>query len=82
MQDRLDRINGRFQHPDVGNGGHQESHCRWDAHQMAICARWAAIGRIRAGRFAPPGAGTVAVSNKTRDRSIVSASPKRRRYTW
>jgi len=44
---------------------------------MALRALFAAIRWIRPGRFAPPGAGTVAESKAALDQSILSASPSR-----
>jgi hypothetical protein len=39
-------------------------------HKMALRARFAAIRRIRPGRFAPPGAATLDASMAARDQSI------------
>jgi len=61
----------------------------WDAvsfdHNRALRARFAAIRRIRAGGFAPRGAGPLAESRAARDQSIWSTCPKRfksRRWSW
>jgi hypothetical protein len=49
---------------------------------MALGSQLAAIRRILAGLFAPPGAGTLALSSDARSQSIRSASCKRCRQTW
>lgn len=83
--DGLYSIDGGFHHLDVMDMGSRERHRQRDSvsvdHKMALRARFAAILRIRPGRFAPPGAGTVAESMQARDQSILSASPSRSRST-
>lgn len=84
--DRLNGIEGRFHHPAVVDVGCREGHRQRDAvlvdHKMALRPLFAAIRRIRPGRCAPPGAGTVAESKEARDQSILSASPSRSSSAW
>ncbi len=83
---RLNRINGRFQHLAVMHIGCRLGYGERDAlpvdHNMALRARFPAIRRIRAGLRSPPGAGTLAESSATRVQSILSASPRRSSNTW
>lgn len=79
--DRLNSIDHLLEHHRVVLVGPRELRCQWDAlpvdHNMPLRARFASIRRIRAGFFAPPGAGILAASSEARDQSILSASPKR-----
>ncbi len=63
---------GRFMHI-----GRRMPYDEWDSssfdHKMALRARFAAIRWVRAGRFAPPGAGTMPASRLARDQSNCSA---------
>ena len=56
---------------------HRERDASAVDHEMTLRARFASIGRIRSGLFAPPGAGTLAESKDALDHSILSALPKR-----
>src|SRR5919202_5004757 len=51
-------------------------------HHMPFRAGFAAIRRIRAGRFAAPFARTVTLSTLARDQSIPSRSPRRCSRVW
>jgi hypothetical protein len=63
---------------DIGRGVlyRERNACRV-YHEMALGTLFAAIGRIRPGLFAPPGADTAAESSEARDQSMRPASPKR-----
>ena len=86
LTDRRNGIQGHFQHPRVMDVGRREPHRERDAvgidHQMALRARFATIRRIRAGRFAPLLAGTLAESSAARDQSSLSASASRCSRVW
>jgi len=84
--DRLDRVDGLFQHLGVVHVGcrlhYGEGNTLPVDHKMALRARFAAICRVRTGLRSPPGAGTLAESSEARDQSILSASPRWSRSTW
>ena len=81
LLDRRDRIQDRLEHARVMDIGRRERHREGDPaavdHKMALRARFAAVRRIRSGRFAPLLAGTLAASNAARDQSSLSASARR-----
>lgn len=86
---RHNRVQRRLQLLAIVNVGRRERHCERDAgpvdHHMALAARFcplAAIRRIRAGRFAPFLAATLAESSAARDKSRLSAACKQRRLAW
>jgi len=72
--DRRNRIHDGFDHRHFIDVGRRQHHRQRDAvgidHKMALRARFAAIRRIRPGRFAPPGAATLDASMAARDQSI------------
>ncbi len=72
-----DRLHHRFQHGRLVHIGSCMPYDEWDSssfdHKMALRARFAAIRWVRAGRFAPPGAGTMPASRLARDQSNCSA---------
>jgi hypothetical protein len=72
-----DGIHHRFQHGRLVHIGSRVPYDEWDSssfdHNMALRARFAAIRWVRAGRFAPPGAGTMPASRLARDQSSCSA---------
>lgn len=72
-----DSIHHRFQHRcfvHIGGGmPYDERDSSSFDHKMALRARFAAIRWVRAGRFAPPGAGTMPASRLARDQSSCSA---------
>jgi hypothetical protein len=76
---RLDSVKRFCQHHRVVNIGGGNRYRKRDAfpvdHNMALRARFAAIRRVRACCFAPPGAATLAESSEARDQSILSAIP-------
>ena len=78
-EDRRDVVDKILEEARVMRVRGRESDDQGDApavdHQMALRARFAAIRRIRPGRFAPLFAGTLAASRLARDQSIWSASP-------
>jgi len=59
---------------------HQRNALSFD-HKMALRARFSSICWVRAGLFAPPGAGTRPASTQARDQSNWSASPSRSNKT-
>ena len=67
---------------DIGRcvTNHQRNALSFD-HKMALRARFSSIRRVRAGLFAPPGAGTIPASTQARDQSNCSASPSRSNKT-
>ena len=86
LPNRHDRIQGDFEHFGVVHIGRREGYRERDAcsvdHKMALRARFAAIRRIRADRFAPLLAGTLAESSEARDQSSFSASARRCSNSW
>jgi hypothetical protein len=68
-----DGIHHRFQHDRFVHMGTGMPYGKWDAssfdHKMTLRARFSAIRWVRAGRFAPPGAGTMPASRLARDQS-------------
>jgi hypothetical protein len=66
-----DGIHHRFQYGCFMHIGRRMSYDEWDAssfdHNMALRARFAAVRWVRAGRFAPTGAGTMPASRLARD---------------
>ena len=72
-----DGIHHCFQHSRVVHIGSRMPYCERDSssfdHKMALRARFSAIRWVRAGRFAPPGAGTMPASRLARDQSSCSA---------
>jgi len=81
LADRRHGIEHRLQHPavvDVGRGqGKGEGNPAGIDEKVALAARLAAIGRIRAGELAPLFAGTLAPSRAQRRQSIAFARPSR-----
>src|SRR5262249_42551225 len=84
--DRLHSVQGDFHQLAVRDIGPREGNGQRNPlpvdHNMALRARFAAIRWIRAGRWAPRGAGTVAESIAARVQSIWSASPKAFNKVW
>ena len=83
---RRDGIQSSGEHLAVVHIGCREPHCQrqssaFDQH-MALRARFAAIRRVGAAGFAPPGAGTLAESSEARDQSSRLASLKRWSKVW
>lgn len=76
-----DRIDGLLQQPRVVYVRPRHGHRKWQAvavyYNVALGPQLAAIRRILAGRFAPPGAGTLALSSDARVQSMRSASCSR-----
>jgi len=85
-RDRLDGIEHGCEGSAVGAVGRAEAHAQRDAaaldQHLLLRARLAAIGRIRAGNFAPLFAGTVRLSRLARDQSSRSALPNRSSSVW
>ena len=85
-EDRWDAVDQRLEEARVVQVRRREADDQGDApavdHKMALRARFAAIRRIRPGRFAPLFAGTLAESRLARDQSIWSASPNQSNNTW
>ena|SRR5579884_1337190 len=83
---RVNGIERLLQHLRVMHVGARKPHAQGDAsavdHNMALRARFAAIRRIRPGRFAPFLAGTLALSRAARDQSNLSASARRCSSSW
>jgi hypothetical protein len=81
-----DGIDSSFSHLDIMHVGSRLGHGKGNSssvdHKMALRARFAAIRWVRPGRFAPPGAGTLAESSEARDQSICSACPNLSNKTW
>ena len=81
LADRRHRVEHRLQHSavvDVGRGqDNGEGNAAGIDEQVALAARPAAIGRVRAGAFAPLFAGTLAASSEHRRQSIALARPSR-----
>ena len=81
-----DGIHHRFQHRRfVHIGGcvpYDERDSSSFDHKMALRARFSAIRWVRAGRFAPPGAGTMPASRLARDQSNCSASASVSNSFW
>src|SRR3954454_1579204 len=86
LADRRDGVYGLLQYLGVVNVRARVDHRERDApsvdHNMALRALLSFIRRIRAGLFAPPGAGTLAESNDALCQSISSALPKRSTSLW
>ena len=87
LADRRDGIEHRFQHlavVTVGRAQQAGERCAVAIdHNMALGARFAAIGRVRADFGAPFFAGTVALSRAVRLQSMWSALPSRsNRARW
>ncbi len=84
--DRRDGVERRLQQLRVMDVSGREDHGEGDAsgidHKMALRARFAPVRRIRAGRFAPPFAATLAESSDARDQSSFSASARRWSRVW
>src|SRR4029079_18633992 len=82
----FNQIDRRFEHLVVVHvGGRNRDAQRKPVsvdHKMALRARFAAVRWIRAGFFAPPGAGTVAASSEARLQSIWLAWPSRSSSIW
>ena len=78
---RWDGVNGVFEPlgiVDIGpRNRHRQRHTVTVDHDMALCAQLATIRRILASLFAPPGAGTLALSRDARVQSIRPASCSR-----
>ncbi len=83
---RRDGIQGGLEHLAVVHVGCREPHCERESipfdHKMALRAQFAAIRRVGAARFAPPGAGTLVESNEARDQSSRPASLSRWSRVW
>ena len=81
-----DGIHHRFQHRCFVHIGSRVPYDEWDSssfdHKMALRARFAAIRWVRAGRFAPPGAGTMPASRLARDQSSSSAPARVSNNFW
>ena len=81
LADRRHRVEHRLQHPagvDVGRGqGNGQGNAAGIDEKVALAARPAAIGRVRAGALAPLVAGTLAASSEHRRQSIALARPSR-----
>jgi hypothetical protein len=81
-----DGIHHRFQHGRFVHIGSCMPYDERDSssfdHKMALRARFAAIRWVRAGRFAPPGAGTLPASSDTRDQSNCSAPASFSNSAW
>ena len=68
---------------DVGGRvDHRERDALALYHEVAFCARFAPIGRVRTGFGAPRGAGTLDASSDALRQSICSASPRRSSRVW
>lgn len=78
LADGWNCIDHRLQHGSFVYIGSRMPYDEWDSssfdHKMALRARFAAIRWVRAGRCAPPGAGTMPASRLARDQSNCSAS--------
>jgi hypothetical protein len=85
-EDRRDVVDEVLEEPRVVRVRRREAEDQGDTsavdHKMALRARFAAIRRIRPGRFAPLFAGTLAASRLARDQSSWSASPNQSNSTW
>ena len=81
LADCRDSIYHRLKHRSLVDVGSRVPYRQRDAlpfdHKMALRARFSAIRRVRAGRFAPPGAGTLPASREARDQSSWSALANR-----
>ena len=82
--DRFDRLDQGLEDLRVVDVGGREPDREWDAlavdHQVALRARFAAVGRVRPDRLvrtAPPLAGMLELSRLARDQSSRLASPNR-----
>ena len=73
-RDGVDRFlqQPRIMHVSPGDG-HRQRQAHTVDHEVPLRAQLAAIRRILAGRFAPPGAGTLALSTDARSQSICPA---------
>jgi hypothetical protein len=78
---RRDGVNGVFEPLGIVHigprDGYRQGHAVTVHHHMALRAQLAAIRRILAGLFAPPGAGTLALSSDARVQSMRPASCSR-----
>ena len=86
LMNSRDGIHHSFQHGRFMHIGSRVSYNEWDSssfdHNMALRARFAAICWVRAGRFAPPGAGTMPASRLARDQSNCSAPASFSNSVW
>jgi hypothetical protein len=86
LADGRDGIHHRFQHGRFVHMSASMPYRERDAspfdHKMALRSRFAAIRWIRAGGFAPPGAGTMPASKLARDQSNCSASERLSNNLW
>ena len=81
LTDRRNRVDGGFQHAAVVDVGRRQDYGQRNAvgidDHVALGARFAAVGRVRAGVLAPLFAGTLALSSAARLQSMAFARPKR-----
>lgn len=86
LADGAHRVQHRFQQTAVVAVGRAQANGERDAvrvdQKMTLAARAAAIGRVRAGLFAPLFAATAALSKAQRDQSMALARPSRSSSTW
>src|SRR5262245_15160231 len=69
--DGIDRFLQQLRIMHVGPGyGHRQRHAQTVDDEVPLGAQLAAIGWVLASRFAPPGAGTLALSSDARSQSM------------